>query len=235
MLQLTEVPVDTMAVFALAVRQLITTVIGLTQVITGETLASAVRFAVGVDQVIQVVSNGLKGFASLGQQAQDVPAIMAWFMRSVQKLSDDFKAAIVPAAQDLGSQIALGIAAGITSGTPAIVNAVLAAVDAALTAAEQALGIASPSKVFAELGAQTSAGMAQGAVGGIPEVRQAIGQVSSAATAAGGRGVASQQTTSTTTFAPGAIVVNAAPGQSVDAIADAVARKLGQRVAMRGI
>lgn len=88
---------------------------------------------------------------------------------------------LVTAAVSLGSQIASGIAQGISNGAAAIANAAKNAASSALDAAKKLLGIASPSKVFADqVGYQMSAGMAAGIARGIPDVTSAIGAVSGA-------------------------------------------------------
>jgi hypothetical protein len=92
---------------------------------------------------------------------------------------------LVTAAVSLGSQIASGIAQGISSGATAIANAAKNAASSALDAAKKLLGIASPSKVFADqVGYQMSAGMAAGIARGIPDVTSAIGAVSGSAVGA---------------------------------------------------
>lgn len=62
----------------------------------------------------------------------------------------------------LGIEISQGIAQGITDGKSSIVNAVTSACTAAISAANSALGIASPSKVFAKIGGYVIKGFANG-------------------------------------------------------------------------
>ena len=62
----------------------------------------------------------------------------------------------------VGSALASGIAAGISSGMGAVIAAAVAVVQAAVSAAKAAAGIASPSKVMAELGKFYDLGLAQG-------------------------------------------------------------------------
>jgi len=57
---------------------------------------------------------------------------------------------------DLGKQLIQGLASGITAGVGAVVSAVKNAVGGAIKAAKSALGIASPSKVFADIGVNTT-------------------------------------------------------------------------------
>lgn len=63
---------------------------------------------------------------------------------------------------DVGAALIDGLVTGITSGATAVINAVTGVATGAIDAAKKALGIASPSKVFAEIGAFTAEGMEQG-------------------------------------------------------------------------
>jgi len=88
-------------------------------------------------------------------------------------------------ALSIGSAIANGIAKGIQNGVTAITNAAKSAAQSALDAAMKLLGIASPSKVFADqVGYQMSAGMAAGIMRGIPDITGAIGAASGSAVGA---------------------------------------------------
>ncbi len=82
---------------------------------------------------------------------------------------------IVVQATSVGKGIADGIAKGISDGVTAITNAAKKAAQAALDAALALLGIASPSKVFANMvGKPISQGMAAGIMAGLPEVTNAM-------------------------------------------------------------
>lgn len=71
-------------------------------------------------------------------------------------------ASAVASATAAGGDIAGGMAAGVTAGGPEIAAAVTAAAQDAVNAAKVALGIHSPSKVFAGLGRYSALGLAQG-------------------------------------------------------------------------
>jgi hypothetical protein len=62
----------------------------------------------------------------------------------------------------IGSNMMMGLVRGITSAVSAVVGAVTNAVGAAVSAAKSALGISSPSKVFAQIGDYTGQGFAGG-------------------------------------------------------------------------
>lgn len=75
---------------------------------------------------------------------------------------------------DLGRSLIDGLINGIKSGATAVINAMKGVVTGAIDAAKKALGIASPSKVFAEIGLHTSAGMELGVQRGTGRVRGAL-------------------------------------------------------------
>jgi hypothetical protein len=118
------------------------------------------------------------------------------FIASVTTGVTNFVADIVPKisglvsrlateAAKVGAGIADGIKRGISDGAQAIVDAAKAAAMAALEAAKKFLGIASPSKVFADqIGYQMSAGMAAGIMRGIPDITGAIGATAGSAVGA---------------------------------------------------
>ena len=66
---------------------------------------------------------------------------------------------------EIGTNIMLGIARGITGAAGAVLSAIGGAVNAAIGKAKAMLGIASPSKVFAEIGDYTGQGFAVGVEG----------------------------------------------------------------------
>lgn len=70
----------------------------------------------------------------------------------------------------VGVQMMMGLAGGIKAGSAAVVTAAVQAAIAAKTAAEGALGIKSPSKVFAKIGDQTMQGFKVGMEDGVQPV-----------------------------------------------------------------
>lgn len=72
---------------------------------------------------------------------------------------------------DLGANLMAGLVAGITGAASSVVSAVSGAVTGAIDAAKAALGIASPSKVFAEIGGFTAEGFTAGVDGGAAEAQ----------------------------------------------------------------
>lgn len=81
-------------------------------------------------------------------------------------------AAAASAASSLGSGIVNGIISGIQAGASAVVSAIVGVATSALSAAKGALGIASPSKLFAD---QMGAPIAGGVAAGIDQGQSAVG------------------------------------------------------------
>lgn len=73
-----------------------------------------------------------------------------------------------------GADMMQGLANGITGAAGAVVAAVTGAAQGAINAARSALGIASPSKVFAEIGGYTAEGFAEGVDDGASKAQDAM-------------------------------------------------------------
>lgn len=107
------------------------------------------------------------------------------FVQDIVKKVTGVISSLATEAAVIGSAIAAGIVHGIESGATSVINAILGVVNDAIAAAKKLLGIASPSKLFADqVGYQMSAGMAAGIVRGIPDVTGAIGVTTGAAVGA---------------------------------------------------
>lgn len=91
---------------------------------------------------------------------------------------------------DIGVQLIQGLIDGITGAGGGVLTAITGIAGGAVDAAKKALGIASPSKVFAEIGMHTAAGMEQGVEGGASGVQDSV-EAMTAAPEAGGSGGAS--------------------------------------------
>lgn len=104
-----------------------------------------------------------------------VQTAIGTFVADVSAKIRGLVSSIVTEATAVGKSIADGIAKGISNGVAAITNAARGAAQSALNAAMAILGIASPSKVFANLvGKPISQGMAAGIMAGLPDVTNAM-------------------------------------------------------------
>jgi len=75
---------------------------------------------------------------------------------------------------EIGTAMIDGLVSGVTGSAGKILGAMTGAVGGAVDGAKKLLGIASPSKVFAEIGMQTGAGMAQGVEGSTGAVQGSL-------------------------------------------------------------
>lgn len=80
----------------------------------------------------------------------------------IQKFTDFVGTLQGMSLAEIGTALVQGLASGITGAASSVVDSLKGVVDGAVNSAKQALGIASPSKVFAEIGMQTGEGMQQG-------------------------------------------------------------------------
>lgn len=95
---------------------------------------------------------------------------------------------LVTGASAIGKNIIDGIIQGVKDGVGALEDAVRGAAQSALDAAKRALGISSPSKVFAdEVGVNMSAGIAQGVTAGGGQVQRALSDVTAFTVKGGAR------------------------------------------------
>ena len=85
---------------------------------------------------------------------------------------------------DLASQLINGFVEGLKAGGAAVLGAITGVVGGAIDGAKKLLGIASPSKVFAEIGLQTAEGMSGGVEGGTSGVSSAMEDMVAPPTAA---------------------------------------------------
>jgi hypothetical protein len=89
---------------------------------------------------------------------------------------------------EIGTQLIDGLVAGLMSAGPKVLSAITGIAKGAITAAKTALGIASPSKVFAEIGMHTAAGMEQGVDGGADAVQGSMEAIVEPPAVSGGGG-----------------------------------------------
>lgn len=140
---------------------------------------------------------------------------------------------------DLGRQVAIGLVTGLRDGLLWVWDAAKAMAGKAVEAVKSALGIHSPSRVFAEIGGHTAAGLVQGIDRGTPAAVSSVRRMAAGITVAGaatlGAGMAVAGTGGPGTAGPGAggavsigpvsIVIQGA-GMSAEEIAIAVDKRL---------
>jgi len=154
------------------------------QIVISGMMALAAPFQTLLIGVLTSISQFLKGdFAGAWQTVQNAfgtfvsttTQAMGAFVADMLIKLNSMVASLAAAAMQVGQNIADGIAKGISNGVAAITNAAKRAAQSALDAAMAILGIASPSKVFANfVGKPISQGMAAGIMAGLPDVTNAM-------------------------------------------------------------
>ncbi len=92
---------------------------------------------------------------------------------------------------EIGTALIDGLATGLTTAGPKVLAAITGVASGAITAAKKALGIASPSKVFAEIGGYTAEGMSQGVDAGAKDVEASYNDIMNPPKPKGGSGASS--------------------------------------------
>ncbi len=92
---------------------------------------------------------------------------------------------------EIGTAMIDGLVNGIMGAGPKVLSAITGLATGAITAAKKALGIASPSKVFAEIGMDTAAGMEEGVDGGASDVQGSMESLVAPPASGGGSAQAS--------------------------------------------
>jgi phage-related protein len=140
-------------------------------------VAAVSEFAVAFPgRVSQAIAAAVEWFASLPGKALAVlsalgPMLLGLFTSAWATVMGFLSGVSLV---DLGKQLIQGLASGITAGVGVVVNAVKNAVGGAIKAAKSALGIASPSKVFADIGVNTAEGFAGGVDTAAPAADAAV-------------------------------------------------------------
>lgn len=96
---------------------------------------------------------------------------------------------------EIATQLINGLIAGLTGGGDGVIKAITGVVGGAINAAKGLLGIASPSKVFAEIGGHTAEGMAEGVDDGAASVQGSMESMVAPPAAATGTASTSTSTT----------------------------------------
>lgn len=99
---------------------------------------------------------GIEGLSALGAAGSTALGALSGAALKVREFLLGFS------LTDIGLAMLDGLALGIVSGGPKAIAAIMGVAGGAITAAKKALGIASPSKVFGEIGGYTAEGFSRG-------------------------------------------------------------------------
>lgn len=137
----------------------------------------------------EVATATIAGFVALGQAGSDA---LGWLSAKAIQVREFL---LGLSLSDVGMAMIDGLTGGLITAGPKVLEAITGIANSAITAAKKALGIASPSKVFAEIGSNTAAGMTEGVDSGSAGVTSALeSMVAPPDAGAGGAGGASVST-----------------------------------------
>ena len=149
--------------------------VGFTLAVIAPFVAAGVVIAAVVGEVIlfglAVYDAATKAYAFGAAIVGGASTAFDWLKTKV-KTATDFLSSL--SLSSIGGDLMAGLADGIIDGGGAVLAAITGAVDDATKAAKQALGIASPSKVFHAIGMATGEGMADGVDASSVGVKDAI-------------------------------------------------------------
>lgn len=163
--------------------------IGVAILAVGAVLAVAIGFMVGMSAAVGTLIGGLVWLATKFVEVTGIGQIfwaaLQFGWTAVKAVFEDFKNTVLAVVTwlqsvslaDIGTAMIDGLINGITGAGSRVLDSVKNVVGGAIDGAKNLLGIASPSKVFAEIGAHTATGMAEGVDGGAGEVHGALEQM----------------------------------------------------------
>jgi hypothetical protein len=122
----------------------------------------AIALAIGIVSLFIALPTLLgKAFAWAGEQIMGFGKTITDYLGSLS-------------LESMGTSLIEGLVKGITGGAASVISAMTGVVGGAIDAAKGALGIASPSKVFAEIGTNTAEGMSEGVETGAGQVQTSL-------------------------------------------------------------
>lgn len=154
--------------------------------------------------------------------------------QTVRNTLTDISGKVKTESEDIGKNIAKGTEKGLTKEATNMKNRVRSIYRDVTGAIKKDLGIASPSKVFAEIGKFTAEGYTIGLEKTMAKDMRSIQSAFELSADVAAAAAAPQPVTyATTEYGGFTINVNAAPGQSEEAIADAVSARIQQQINRR--
>ena len=207
--------------FFQSVGALLTTMGQLAAQYSAEFFAGTILFGQNVSKAVAIVKASFDQFAELADLKGLAAGVLTSFSNNLARLLDELGAMVVPAAENIGAALVYGIADGITAQLPYLVATLQNAAYTMVDTVNSALGIASPSKVFEQIGQYAGEGMAGGMEAMQPAIAgagaglgmSAVGGTGAAMSGGGGGGGAGPGSGGLTiNIGSGAIVLNGVQG-----------------------
>lgn len=140
----------------------------------GQGVATMISLLAGIVEVIAIVVGAF--LMIVGVVAGAINAVIG-FIQDLLAWIGEALGEFGVSGEDIGEAIVDGLLNAILLGNGPLFSAIVDLVDSAITAAKEALGIHSPSRVFAEIGDYTTQGMAVGIDGGVGNVTGAVNRM----------------------------------------------------------
>jgi hypothetical protein len=200
-------------------------------------LDRAVAWAGAVDAIVKTITAAVDAIGKLGQLQNGAAGLLDTFSVTLNGILTEMQRQILPATTISGENMVIGLINGILSQRSALVTAMVNTVMAAVIAARQTLGIASPSKVFEQIGQYAGAGLQGGMAAMQPAVAatsaglgiSAVNATTSALRPSGGGTTNNNQRNITVN-----VTVGKDAGSNPYATADAVVTEINRRLGMQG-
>jgi hypothetical protein len=143
--------------------------------IVGIVLAGVAAMAVGAGVLVAIITALVAGVIYLAVKLSELGSIVVGAVTGAFQTMWNYLSTV--SLSQFGIDLITGLAQGIAGAGGAVLQAITGVVTGAIGAAKSLLGIASPSKVFAEIGGQTSEGMAGGVDEGAGQVQASFGEM----------------------------------------------------------
>jgi len=123
-----------------------------------------------ITSIVTTITGNIPALVDAGVQllvslVQNLPQIIAGVVAAIPSIISGLVSAVIgsiPSLASAGYNLMLGLAQGIRNAVSTLYQTMVAAVQGIINGAKRLLGIASPSKVFAEIGGYTMEGFAEG-------------------------------------------------------------------------
>ena len=183
---------------------------------SAEFFAGTILFGQNIAKSVESIKAAFAQMAGLADLKGIASGVLDSFTKNLTALLDELERQVAPAAENIGAALVYGIADGITAQLPYLVATLQNAAYTMVDTVNSALGIASPSKVFEQIGQYAGEGMAGGMAAMQPAIAGAGAGLGMAA-AGGASGAASSGRGGggeglTINIGSGAIVLNGVQG-----------------------
>ncbi len=205
---------------------------------SAEFFAGTVAFGQNVSRAVAVVKAAMADLGTLADVKGIASGVLSGFANGLAGLMSELERMVLPAAENIGANLVFGIAEGINAQLPYLIATLQNAAYTMVSTVQSTLGIASPSKVFEQIGQYAGEGMVGGMAAMQPAIAGAGAGLGMAAidgagggVSSGGGGASGGGGTTSITFGPGAIVLSGVQGGITEKQLQVLADKIMEKIA----